>query len=85
LPPSITSGRGERKIDFIHLPPDATIDIFTSRGEHVITLRSNSSVFDGSVSWNLKSKENLDVAYGIYFYIIDSPYGKKDGKIAIIK
>jgi hypothetical protein len=85
LPPSITSGRGERKIDFIHLPPDATIDIFTSRGEHVITLRSNSSVFDGTVSWNLKSKENLDVAYGIYFYIINSPYGKKDGKIAIIK
>ena len=85
LPPSITSGRGERKIDFIHVPPDATIDIFTSRGEHVITLRSNSSLFDGTVSWNLKTKENLDVAYGIYFYIVDSPYGKKDGKIAIIK
>jgi len=85
LPPSITSGRGERKIDFIHMPPEATINIFTSRGEHVITLYSNSSLFDGTVSWNLKSKENLDVAYGVYFYIIESPYGKKDGKIAIIK
>jgi hypothetical protein len=85
LPPGITSGRGERRIDFIHVPPNSTIDIFTSRGEHVITLHSDNSVFNGCVSWNLKSKENLDVAYGIYFYILDSPYGKKDGKIAIIK
>jgi hypothetical protein len=85
LPPGITSGRGTRKIDFIHLPQNATIDIFTSRGEHVITLRSNDSIFDGSVAWNLKSKENLDVAYGVYFYIIDSPSGKKSGKLAIIK
>jgi hypothetical protein len=85
LPPGITSGRGTRKIDFIHVPANATIDIFTSRGEHVITLNSNNSIFDGSVSWNLKSKENLDVAYGVYFYVIDSPVGKKSGKIAIIK
>ncbi len=85
LPPSITSGRGERKIEFIHVPPNSTIDIFTSRGEHIKTLHSDNSVFNGSVTWNLKTKENLDVAYGVYFYILDCPYGKKDGRIAIIK
>jgi hypothetical protein len=84
LPPSVTSGR-IRRIDFIHLPATATIHIYTSRGDHVITLTHEGNIEDGHVSWNLKSKENLDVAYGVYFYIVDSPAGKKTGKIAIIK
>ena len=85
LPSSITSGRGERKIDFIHLPAGAKIHIFTSRGEHITTLYHDSDMFDGSVSWNLKTKENLDVAAGIYFYVVEASIGKKAGKIAIIK
>jgi len=86
LPPTITSGRGERKIDFIHVPYGAKIYIYTARGEHVITLEQNSPIDDGAVSWNLRSKENLDVAYGIYFYVVDAPgVGRKTGKFAIIK
>jgi hypothetical protein len=85
LNPGITSGRGERKIDFIHLPQDAVINVFTSRGDHVITLRHTGNIEDGTVSWNLKTKENLDIAYGVYFYVVESPAGNKTGKIAIIK
>ncbi|OGC08735.1 hypothetical protein A2V82_04395 [candidate division KSB1 bacterium RBG_16_48_16] len=85
LPPAITSGRGDRKIDFIHLPADAQVHIFTSRGEHVVTLSQDSGMYDGTVSWNLKSKENLDVAAGIYFYIVESDVGVKRGKIGVIK
>jgi hypothetical protein len=85
LPPGITSGRGERKIDFIHLPSGSKINIFTARGEHVISMDHDDNIHDGSVSWNLKTKENLDVAPGIYFYIIESSLGVKRGKLAIIK
>lgn len=85
LPPAVTSGRGERKIDFIHMPLGAEVHIFTSRGEHVITLEHDSGMHDGTVSWNLKTKENLDVAAGIYFYVVESEYGTKRGKIGIIK
>ncbi|MCK5149195.1 hypothetical protein KAR48_20740, partial [bacterium] len=85
LPPAITSGRGTRKIDFIHLPAGATIHIFTSRGEHVVTLEHDSNIHDGTVAWNLKTKENLDVAAGIYFYVVESDVGTKRGKIGIIK
>ena len=85
LPPAITSGRGERKIDFIHLPSEATIHIFTVRGERVATLNHLSDIHDGTVSWNLKSHENLDVAAGVYFYVIETPIGTKRGKIGIIK
>jgi len=85
LPPGITSGRGERRIDFTHLPAASTIRIFTSRGDHVITLTHPGNIEDGTVSWNLKTKENLDVAYGVYFYVVESPVGNRTGKIAIIK
>jgi hypothetical protein len=85
LPPGITTGRGDRKIDFVHVPSQSRISIFTVRGEHVITLRHESNIEDGTVTWNLKSKENLDIAYGVYFYVLESPAGEKSGKIAIIK
>ena len=85
LPPGITSGRGTRKMDFIHLPAGAKITIFTSRGDHVVTLNHDGNIENGTVSWNLKTKENLDVAYGVYFYVVESSFGKKTGKIAIIK
>ena len=85
LPPAITSGRGERKIDFIHLPEGSEIHIFTSRGEHIITMNHDDNIHDGTVSWNLKTKENLDVAPGIYFYVVESSLGVQKGKLAIIK
>jgi hypothetical protein len=85
LNPGITSGRGQRKIDFIHLPAHATIKIFTSRGEYVATLHQDGNIEDGTVSWDLRTYENLDVAFGIYFYVVESPVGNTTGKIAIIK
>lgn len=87
LPPTISSGRGERRIDFIHVPANAKIRIFTARGEHVVTLEHDKPSDDGTVSWNLRTKENLDVAYGVYFYVVEAPgiSEVKRGKLAIIK
>ncbi|NHZ85509.1 MAG: hypothetical protein GWP19_06475, partial [Planctomycetia bacterium] len=72
LPPGITSGRGERKVFFQNVPSDAKIYIFTSRGQHLRTLEHSGNMFTGTVTWDLKTKENLDIAYGVYFYIVDS-------------
>jgi hypothetical protein len=51
----------------------------------VASLAHESGINNGTVSWNLRTSENLDVAFGIYFYIVESPVGTKTGKIAIIK
>jgi hypothetical protein len=42
---------------------------------------------DGSISWDVKTKEGLDCAYGVYFYIVEAQgiSDKKFGKLAIIK
>ena len=81
-----TSGRGQRKIDFIHLPAQCTIKIFTIRGFLVDTIKHHSSLDDGSESWDLISKDGMEVAYGIYIYYLDAPgLGQKIGKFAVIK
>ncbi len=86
LPPAITTGRGERRVEFRHLPSDASVHIFNSMGTHIVTLKPGNTLFDGTLAWDLKSKENLDISFGVYFYIVESPaFGKKSGKLAIIK
>ena len=86
LPPGILSGRGERKIQFIHLPNKCTIRIYTVRGYLVRALEHDSPIDYGAVSWDLKTKDGMDAAYGLYFYHIDAgDLGEKLGKFAIIK
>ncbi|MCK5683388.1 hypothetical protein KAJ27_04685 [bacterium] len=86
LPPSITSGRGERRIEFRKVPHDAVVHIFNSLGTHIVSLEHDGSIHNGTIPWDMKSKENLDISFGVYFYIVESKeFGKKSGKLAIIK
>ena len=79
-------GRGERRIDFIHLPTECTIRIFTINGKLVRTLEHRTALDDGVESWNLITKDGMDVAWGTYFYHVEAPgVGQKTGKFAIIR
>ncbi|UCE07557.1 MAG: hypothetical protein JSW07_05855, partial [bacterium] len=81
-----TSGRGIRKIDFIHLPPKCTIKIFTLRGYLVDTVEHDSPITDGSESWNMLSKDGMEIAYGVYLFHVETPTGESTvGKFAVIK
>lgn len=80
------TGRGERRLDFIHLPTQCTIRIYTISGALIKTLEKISGVDDGTVSWNLVSDDGMDIAYGLYIYHVDAPgVGEYIGKFAIIK
>ena len=82
---SQTSGRGEREVRFTYVPPGSKISIFTVRGELVSTLYAQD-LYVGDVYWNLRSDENIEVAYGVYVYVIDAPdIGTAMGKLALIK
>ena len=78
------SGRGERRIEFRGLPQKSTIRIYTIRGELVQTLNHDGSN-DGFVAWDLRTKDNLDAAPGLYIYHVESSVGKFIGKFGIIK
>jgi len=79
-------GRGERRIWFIHLPERCTIRIYTVRGYLVDTIEHYGAGGEGAESWDLVSKDGMDIAYGIYIFHVDAPgIGEKIGKFAVIK
>jgi hypothetical protein len=81
-----TSGRGPRAIQFINLPDKCTIRIFSVDGSLVRTLDHENNMRDGSETWDLMTKDNMEVAYGVYVYHIDAPgIGETVGRLLIIK
>ncbi|MEW6509846.1 MAG: hypothetical protein AB1428_02685 [Bacteroidota bacterium] len=79
-----TTGRGDRRIDFIHLPAECTVRIYTVAGYLVKTLTKSST--DGALSWDLVTDDGMDIAYGLYVYHVDAPgVGEHVGKFAVIK
>lgn len=80
------SGRGERRLQFINLPQEATITIFNIRGEIVDTIEHFSSQDNGSVYWDLQTSGGQDIAYGVYIYHVKAPgIGEHVGKFAVVK
>ena len=78
--------RGERRMYFNHLPRQCTIRIFTITGELVTTIEHNSTIDDGKAFWNLTTKDNFPVAFGVYIYHVQAEgLGEKIGRFAIIK
>ena len=85
-PASRNVGRGERRIYFIHLPNECTIRVYTISGKLVQTIKHNSTISDGQESWDLVSKDGMDIAYGMYVYHVDAPgIGEKINRFAIMK
>ena len=79
-------GRGERRLHFFHLPKECTIRIYNLRGYLIDTIEHVSSADDGMASWDILSKDDNEIAYGIYIYHVEAPgIGQKIGRFAVIK
>jgi hypothetical protein len=80
-----SSGRGDRRVEFRSIPANAVIRIYTVHGDLVRTLHQDGGT-SGFVPWDLRTKDNLDVAPGLYVFHVDAPgLGKYVGKCAVIK
>jgi hypothetical protein len=63
-----------------------TIRIYTIEGELVDTIEHMADFDDGTAEWDMLTKDNLDISYGVYVYHIDaSGVGEIVGKFAVIK
>jgi hypothetical protein len=83
--PFNVTGRGDRRIEIRGLPSSCTIRIYTVRGDLVQTLRHEAST-EGFTAWDLRTKDNLEAAPGLYVFHVDAPgIGTYTGKFAIIK
>jgi len=81
-----SQGRAPRKIQFTHLPARCTIRIYTINGELVKTIEHESDIANGIESWDMLTKDNLAISYGIYIYHVEAEgVGERIGKFAVIK
>jgi hypothetical protein len=79
-------GRGERRLEFRNLPPNCSIRIYTITGELVQTLQHDGNILEGYVPWDLRTKDNLEAAPGLYIFHVDAgAAGVHIGKFAIVK
>lgn len=75
--------QGDQKIEFQHLPDACTIRIYTLSGDLVKTLDHNDG--SGTEAWNLLSDRQQQVASGIFIYHVESQYGDRVGRFAVVK
>ena len=81
-----TSGRGPREIHFINLPRKCTIRIFNVNGTLIDKIEHKTLAENGTAIWDVLSKEELSISYGIYIYHVDAPgVGQKTGTFGVIK
>jgi hypothetical protein len=74
---------GIRKIQFTHLPDVCTIRIYTLAGDLVKVIEHANGT--GAEDWDMLNKDQMGIVPGVYFYHVDSKYGEKLGKFAVIK
>ncbi len=78
--------RGERRLYFDLLPQKCTIRIFTVTGELVDMIEHETAIDNGQAFWNLTTRDNFPLAYGVYIYHVDAgTLGQKIGRFAVIK
>ncbi len=84
--PISNTDRGDRRLYFANVPRECTIRIYTLAGELVDTIHHSSTIDDGKVFWDLRSRDNMNIAYGLYIFHVETPdEGSMVGKFAVIK
>ncbi len=74
----------DRRLMFTNLPAQCDIQIYNVAGEHIKTIDHASNL--GYEFWDLRTKHGLEVAYGMYVYVVKTDTGTKaKGKFVIIK
>lgn len=76
-----------RRLLFTNLPAECTIRIYTVSGALVDVIEVHNPADNGTAHWDMLTKENLEIAAGMYIYHVQSRYTKdeKVGKFAVIK
>lgn len=77
-------GETEGQIGFYGLPRKATIRIFSYAGQLVETIEHDQPIY--SVAWFQVTRNQQEIASGIYFYVVTTPEGETaTGKFVVIK
>jgi len=74
----------DRRIMFTNLPEECDIQIYNIAGEHITTINHNNNL--SYEFWDLRTKYGLEVAYGLYIFVVKTDeQTKAKGKFIIVK
>jgi hypothetical protein len=74
----------DRRLMFTNLPEQCEIMIYNVAGEHMTTIEHNNNL--GYEYWDLRTKHGVEIAYGMYVYVVKTEdEAKAKGKFVIIK
>ncbi|MEZ4765148.1 MAG: T9SS type A sorting domain-containing protein [Calditrichia bacterium] len=84
FPPTSGGGATAGQTGFTD-PRECTIRIYSYAGQRLIeTIEHNTPVY--SVAWFQASRNDQEIASGVYFYVVTTPEGKQThGKFVVIK
>lgn len=72
-----------RQIQFVNLPPECTIYIFTIDADLIKTIYHNAT--NGTEVWDLRTEGGRELAPGIYIYVVKTKDSEYKERFAIIK
>ncbi len=76
----------EHKLLFTNLPTGTKITILDVSGQVVDRLEFNgTNPFDGTLFWDMFSKDGIEVASGLYIFVAEYPGGKQVGHFSILR
>ncbi|MBI4540639.1 MAG: hypothetical protein HY704_14155 [Gemmatimonadetes bacterium] len=76
-----------RVIKFAGVPEEGKVRIYTVTGQFVqeITWAAADLNAAGDLEWDLTTRENTEIAFGLYIWVLDSPAGQARGKFVVIR
>ncbi len=72
-----------RQIQFVNLPPECTIYIFTIDADLIKTIVHNAT--NGTETWDLRTEGGRELAAGMYIYVVKTKDSEFKERFAIIK
>jgi len=80
----IRNDASSHNIDFLNLPADYTLTILDVSGQIIFQTNVQGAV-DGKYTWDLFSKDGVEVASGLYIYHVEFAGGTAEGHFAILR
>ncbi|MGE0353112.1 MAG: hypothetical protein AB7I33_12170 [Gemmatimonadales bacterium] len=74
----------QQVLQFVNLPQDAVIRIYSSSGVLVTLLEHHSAQGGGTEAWNVRNRSGRRVASGVYFYHIEAGNARRVGRMTIV-
>jgi hypothetical protein len=81
---SYESTADAKTIQFVNLPADCIIRIYSSSGVLVSVLTHHSATYGGSERWNVLNRNDQVVGSGVYFYHVEAGDARRVGRFVVV-